>query len=343
MINKERDKKFDYIIDVRTPQEYEYSHIPHAINLAVFDNQEYAQIGTLYKDSPLKAKILGASIACKNIAKMLENIPEDKSLHAILNHKNKLLIYCARGGKRSQSMQIIFQHIGFHTQKLENGYKGYRNEVLSYFSSPLKHSFIALCGPTGCGKSEIIQSLNPCSIDLESLAKHYGSSFGGMATFKIGKQPTQKMFENMLFEELRQKINQPILFIEAESQKLGSITIPKTLMNAYHNQANILIEADITSRIERILKLYKNIPESEFLWAMGKIKPYLTKNLFDEILILWNHQDLYKIAEILIVKYYDKVYKKTKYFHKIYNKNLQDTLGEILEIKKNYEKSFKPL
>ncbi|MDO7252602.1 tRNA 2-selenouridine(34) synthase MnmH [Helicobacter cappadocius] len=342
--NKNLFKEFDYIIDVRTPREYDYSHIPNSINLPVFSNEEHARIGTIYKqESPLKASILGASIACKNISALLDSISENEMLQAILNHKNKSIVYCARGGKRSEAMKTILGHIGFRVSKLENGYKAYRNEVLNYFNTPLKHRFISLCGPTGCGKSEIIEILEDSSIHLEKLARHYGSSFGGMATYYMGKQPSQKMFENILYEDIQNKQNQPILFIEAESRKLGNLIIPNSLFSGYHNGINILIQAPIEQRIGRIVKLYKNIPEADFFWAMEKIKPYIQKNIFAIIGKLWENQELEKIAEILIEKYYDKVYKIGKYSHIISNTNSVDTAKELLEFKEFYKDSFNPL
>lgn len=344
MSNKNLTEEFDFIIDARTPREYNHSHIPNAINLPVFSNEEYEKIGTIYKqESPLKANIIGASIACKNISTLLSLIPQDQTLQSILNHKNKLLIYCARGGKRSEAMKTIFDHIGFRVNKLKNGYKGYRNEVLGFFSTSIKHSFITLCGPTGCGKSEIIQNLQPFSIDLENLARHYGSSFGGMASHHIGTQPTQKMFENTLYAELNQKYNESILFIEAESRKMGSLIIPNTLFQNYHRGINILIEAHMQDRINRIVDLYKDIPETDFFSAMQKIKPYIERKIFIDLRGCWERRELEKIAEILIEKYYDKVYKINAYSHKIININSSHTAMELLELKKTYEKSLRPL
>lgn len=333
-----RIDSFDFVIDVRTPHEYAYSHIPSAVNLPVLSNEEHASIGKIYKkESPLKARILGASIICKNISILLDSLSKDSSLQAILHHKNKLMIYCARGGKRSESMLAILSQIGFRTSKLEGGYKTYRNEVLNFLSTPLQQDFIVLCGPTGCGKSEIIQALSQYSIDLESLALHYGSSFGGIATLK-GTQPSQKMFENMLFEEFCKKNREKVLFIEAESRKLGSVVIPATLFEAYNrfDSIRIFIDADMGLRIERIVKIYQNIAESEFLSAMQKIKPYTSSIIFCEIMELWKKRNLKKIAEILIEKYYDRVYKKTEYSYKIFNTSTKETIKRVLEIKNLY-------
>ena len=41
--------KFDTIIDVRSPAEFADDHIPGAINLPVLNDQQRAEIGTIYK------------------------------------------------------------------------------------------------------------------------------------------------------------------------------------------------------------------------------------------------------------------------------------------------------
>ena len=55
------DKKYDTIIDVRSPSEFNEDHIPGAINLPVLDDHERKRIGTIYKKkSPFEAKVLGS-------------------------------------------------------------------------------------------------------------------------------------------------------------------------------------------------------------------------------------------------------------------------------------------
>lgn len=321
---------FDVIIDVRSPSEYQHSHIPTAYNFPVLNDDEFKQIGTLYHQDSLQAKILGASIACKNIALLLEKIASQKQIAQLFSHKNKILIYCARGGKRSQALYEVLKNLDLQVYKLQEGYKGYRQLILCNLKTP--YHFLTLCGPTGCGKSEIIQAYSQSSIDLENLAHHYGSSFGDLATLVLGAQPTQKMFENLLeFELSKKQIHSPLI-IEAESKKLGNIIIPKELYDNYHKGIFIFIDAPIEQRIKRITNLYKTITQDFFFCAMHRIKPYISNNTFDDILQLWEKQALEKIAQILIEKYYDKVYKIPSYQYKIENKDLNEALKELKEI-----------
>ena len=293
------------IIDVRTPKEFAHSHIPDAYNIPVLLDAQHEEVGTLYKHDPLKAKFLGAGYACENIAKALQ---DPKNSH-ILSYENEILITCARGGMRSQSLFCVLESLGLRASKLAGGYKSYRHQVLEILQMPKKEDFITLCGATGCGKSEIIQDASDFSIDLERLACHYGSSFGGMASKILGDQPTQKMFENLLAYELENKKSSLPLLIEAESKRLGNIIIPKSLASSYQNAFKVHITSPIELRIKRIKELYGNIPETLFLNGMQKIKPYIQGDFYKEILNLWEYKDLEKIAEILILKYYDKVYK----------------------------------
>lgn len=320
---------FDVYIDVRSPREYLHSHIPNAYNMPVLNDEQFHFIGTLYKKDTIKAKLLGASMSCNNIASFLKQITEDKAMQELFNHKNKILIYCARGGKRSQALYEVLKNLDFQVYKLHEGYKGYRTEVLSNLKKPFK--FITLCGPTGCGKSELLQMLSTYSIDLEHLAHHYGSSFGHLAMQKLGNQPTQKMFENLLEKALQNKQHTP-LFIESESKKLGNLIIPHQIFESYQNTTKILITAPLEQRIERIVKLYEPIQEQDFMQSMQKIKPYLSNKIFESVLEYWQKNKLNEIAELLITQYYDKVYKKNNYDYHIHNQNPQESIALLKDI-----------
>ncbi|WP_104747614.1 tRNA 2-selenouridine(34) synthase MnmH [Helicobacter cetorum] len=321
---------FDVILDARTPKEFEESHIPNALNFPVFSNEEHALVGTIYKqESPLKARILGSSIACRNIAQFLEKSLNDPT--TALHLKNKLLVYCARGGKRSSALGIILEEVGFQVQKFEGGYKTYRNIVLNEFKKPFVKPLIVLDGLTGCGKTELIEYFSSWSIDLERLAKHYGSSFGNPTN---AKRPTQKMFENLLYYELHSKKHEPLLLIEKEPKALGGLVIPNSIFSAYqHSVHTIFVNAPLEHRIKRLVSMYSNLKDSVFKEAITTIKPYTTKAIFEDLKRLWEHRDLEKIAEILTTKYYDLVYKKSPSSYSITFHTLEQTAKEILAIK----------
>ncbi len=311
----------EIIIDVRSPSEYALSHIPNALNLAVLNDAQRHRIGTLYKQNPFSAKMLGASLICENIARFL---PQLESLQ--ITPAKIIGIHCARGGMRSLSLQSILQNIGFRTLRLKNGYKAYRNEVLGTLAKPPKMSFFTLIGPTGCGKSELIVHFKN-SLDIESFAKHLGSSFGGI----LGTQPSAGMFENLLFTRLKELENMQVL-VEGESKKLGALVLPNALYNAYQNGVKILVSASLELRIKRIAKVYSAIDSVFFNQAMQKIAPFMRKDFWLQAKSAYERGDLECVAEILITHYYDKVYRIESHAYEVDSSDLDFALKQIKEV-----------
>lgn len=292
--------RLEKILDVRSPREFAYAHIPNALNFPVLSDQEHENIGTLYRKNAFEAKLLGSACICQNISNFLKN-------ESVFHPKNKLILYCARGGQRSKSLWLILREIGFDCEKIEGGYKAYRQQVLDHLSKSPKQIFLTLYGMTGCGKSEIIKKANHWSIDLEGLSKHYGSSFGDQANGFAG-QPSQAMFENYLDHELRGK--QEVVLVEGESKKMGKIVIPHAFFQAIHQGIKITLCSSMDKRVSRIVMLYSQISHEDFLMCMHKIRPYIQKSFYDEVMACWDRGDFEKIAWILLEKYYDRVYRQ---------------------------------
>ena len=147
---------FDLLIDARSPKEYGESHIPNAQNFYALNDAEHQEVGTIYKQvSRNDAKILGARYICQNVAQHLQEIAKQYTIGT------KIGIYCARGGLRSSSIAIILSHISYQVYRLKGGYKSYRLHVLTYLEHIPHNRFILLGGNTGCGKSELLQILQP--------------------------------------------------------------------------------------------------------------------------------------------------------------------------------------
>lgn len=292
--------EFNLLIDARSPKEFYESHIPDAQNFYALSNEEHQEVGTYYKQiSRSDAKILGARYICQNVAHHLEEISKSYKIGS------KIGIYCARGGLRSSSIAIILSHIGYQVFRLKDGYKSYRLHVLSYLENLPHHRFILLGGNTGCGKSELLQTLKP-SIDLEKLANHLGSSFGSIK----GAQPSQKAFENSLCEILHTIDPHSYIFIEAESKRMGTCTIPSLLHVRMSQGYRVEITAPLLQRVERILKDYDVITPAFFYRSMQMIAPYIKKSVKEEAMCAYENHHLSEVAKILLVEYYDIVYKK---------------------------------
>ena len=195
-------KKGDYdtIVDVRSPAEYAEDHLPGAISSPVLDNEQRAQIGTLYKqESAFAARKLGAAFVSINIARHLQTQFIDKP-------KNwRPLIYCWRGGQRSGAMTLVLRQIGWGAAQLEGGYKAYRQQVLTELDVlSAQFSFLAITGSTGSGKTRLLNALQARgaqTLDLEALAAHKGSVLG---LIPHTEQPSQKMFDSLLLARLQQ-------------------------------------------------------------------------------------------------------------------------------------------
>lgn len=297
-------EEFDVILDARDPRNFEISHIPKAINFYALNNLEFAKTGLIYKKNKFSAKFYGAGAVCKNIAeqlKKLENLPSGA----------KIGIYCSRGGMRSNAIACVLDMIGFRVYRLIDGYKAYRAYVLNEFKNELDIKFITLFSNTGCAKTKILKELKLKGypvIDIEDIANHFGSIFGGKFKF----QPSQKMFENMLFNEIY-KFKNKLVFIEGESARLGKLIVPKSLNSSLHNPyIAIFLNSSIEFRIKNILSDYASIDKNYFFECIEKISPFIKKEFKLEAIKEFNNKNYESVVKNLLLNYYDIVYKKPK-------------------------------
>ena len=242
----------DMIIDVRSPTEFAEDHIPGAINMPVLNDDERVKVGTIYKQiNAFEARRYGGPLVAKNISDHIKTYLQNKPVEF------KPLIYCWRGGQRSNSFARICSDIGWRVSILEGGYKSYRRNVLRDLEvGAQKIKPILISGPTGTGKTRLLYYIKKQGgqvLDLEGLANHRGSLLG----LKPGEtQPTQKNFETKLCNEIMSlDFNKPV-FIEAESSKIGQLQIPQTLFKIMKS-ANILeLNMSIKSRVQFLVKEY---------------------------------------------------------------------------------------
>lgn len=243
---------FDEVIDVRSPGEFQEDHIPGAINLPVLDDAERIVVGTLYKQvSRFEAKKVGAAKVSRNIAHHLETCLADRP------KTWRPLIYCWRGGSRSGSMTHILEKIGFPASQLEGGYKAFRRAVISDLDTlPTQFNFAVVSGPTGSGKSRVLQALAAQGgqvLDLEELAAHRGSLLGALPN---QHQPNQKRFESMIWFHLRRfNTSQPV-FVESESKKIGALRVPDALINRMRESPCLQLEVPHAARIALLIEEY---------------------------------------------------------------------------------------
>lgn len=245
---------FDEVIDVRSESEYAEDHIPGAINCPVLSDVERARVGTIYKQvSAFDAKKLGAVLVSRNIARHLE---------AIFSQRPRTwrpLVYCWRGGGRSGALAHVLQQIGWHVGRLDGGYKAYRRAVIADLEKfPERFKWRVVCGLTGSGKSRLLRALAQRGaqvLDLETLAAHRGSVLGNLPG---EAQPLQKMFESLLWAEMRKFDPAQSVFVEAESKKIGNLRVPEALITAMWSSACVRLEVPITLRVTLLKHEYQH-------------------------------------------------------------------------------------
>ncbi len=244
--------RFDAIVDVRSPAEFEEDHIPGAINWPVLSNEERHDVGLRYASSPFEARKLGAALVARNIARHIEESSSG------LEKTWRPLVYCWRGGQRSGAMNWFLGQIGFRSRQLVGGYKSYRNQVRADLTTlPDQFRYQVLCGRTGSGKTRLLHSLQAEGaqvLDLEGLARHRGSVLGSLPG---DAQPSQKWFDSQLWQQLRALDPARSVWVESESRKIGRISLPEQLLNALRDRGDCCwIQLPETARVELLLQDY---------------------------------------------------------------------------------------
>ncbi|WP_250125898.1 tRNA 2-selenouridine(34) synthase MnmH [Chroococcidiopsis sp. CCMEE 29] len=248
---------YSEIIDVRSPSEFAEDHIPEAINLPVLDDAERAEVGTIYKQSPFSARKTGAALVAKNISQQLIE-------HFASKQKDyRPLVYCWRGGQRSNSMAAVLAQIGWKVTVLDGGYKTYRAYVRQQLEHlPEKFTYTVLCGLTGSGKTHILHQLHQRGaqvLDLEELANHRGSLLGEEWEGKPAVQPSQKYFESLLLQQLQSFEPSKPVWIESESNKIGRVYLPQSLWQKMKQASCVEIQLPINSRVRFLLQEYPHL------------------------------------------------------------------------------------
>jgi tRNA 2-selenouridine synthase len=258
---------FDEVIDVRSPAEFSLDHVPDAVNCPVLDDDERARVGTLYAQaSPFDAKKAGAALVSRNIARHIEERFNGRA------REWRPLVYCWRGGQRSGSLAHVLRQVGWDAATLEGGYRAYRREVLAQLDQlPGGLRFRVLCGATGSGKSRLLEALAARGaqvLDLERLACHRGSLLGDLPG---EPQPSQKMFDSLLWKTLRGLDPSNLVYVEAESKKIGQLQVPEALLARMRTGECVRLEVPVAERVRFLIEEYQH-----FLAEPAGLKEKLT-------------------------------------------------------------------
>lgn len=286
------------IIDVRTPAEFEQGHIPGATNVPLFSNEERAVVGTIYKKEGRQAAIVkGLEFVGPKMATIVSKAQE-------LSKENTICVHCWRGGMRSGSVAWLLQMYGLNVFTLQGGYKQFRNMVLSGFE--ISAEVRILGGRTGSGKTDVLKQLvkkNETIIDIEGLAHHKGSAFGGFHQVQL----SQEQFENNLFMAIEGSRNKEHVWIEDESRVLGSKVIPLPVWEKMRVAEVIYIDIPFDVRAKKLLIEYGILPKEQLEKAIIGISKRMGPEQSGHALTALHNNDLAEVCR-LCLEYYDKGY-----------------------------------
>ncbi len=244
--------EFDTIIDARTEAEFDEDRLPGAVNWPTLNNEERIVVGTMYKQiNQFEAKKRGAAMAARNIAAHIDREVIDKAKDW------KPLAYCWRGGKRSGSLSLVLDQIGFKATLVEGGYKAFRAAVVADIpAQAARLHYRVVCGPTGSGKTRLLHALRAQGaqvLDLEGLANHRSSVLGAIPGVP---QPSQKSFDTLVWDVLRLFDASRPVFVESESKKVGNVAIPTSLVERMRASPCINLNLPVDERIALLLEDY---------------------------------------------------------------------------------------
>lgn len=290
------------LADVRTPAEFDHGHIPGAVNLPLFSNEERVQVGTTYRQiGREQAILLGFDLTGHKwsgfIRSALEFAPD-----------KRIAVHCWRGGMRSGAMAWALDLYGFEVLLIRGGYKSYRQWAHRQFATA--YDLRILGGMTGSGKTMILgrlQDMGEQIIDLEDLAQHRGSSYGSMNSMR---QPSQEQFENNLAWIMKDLSPHAPVWIEDENLNIARVAIPRPLWQQMNVAPMIDIEVDLRERVARLVEEYGSLSPDFLVECTERIRKRLGPLQTTQAVAAIREGKMEEFIRLVLV-YYDKAYRKS--------------------------------
>lgn len=297
---------FSAVIDARSEGEYAEDHLPGAVNWPSLNDDERKIVGTQYKQiSAFEAKKLGAALVAKNIATHIQR-------EVLAKPKEwQPLVYCWRGGKRSGSLALILDQIGFKVTLVDGGYKAFRAALVADLPQlAASHHYQVVCGTTGSGKTRLLHALAAQGaqvLDLEALANHRSSVLGMIPGLP---QPSQKAFDSRIWAALRGFDPARPVYIESESKKVGNVAVPEGLIAAMRASPCLLLDLPEDERVALLLEDYDFfVKDIEFFCdRLAALTEARGKETVQDWQARARSGDVASVVRELLVKHYDPVY-----------------------------------
>ncbi|HKR04187.1 MAG TPA: tRNA 2-selenouridine(34) synthase MnmH [Bacteroidia bacterium] len=334
---KEISEGLPVILDVRSPKEYHHAHIPGAISFPLLNNEERKEVGITYKNDGREAAVTrGFELVGNKFADFIKSAKE-------IAPSKEVMIYCWRGGMRSNIMAWLLSLSGFKISVLKGGYKSFRHWVLDQFQ--VSKNILIVGGKTGSGKTELINALKEIgeqTIDIENLANHKGSAFGSLGQ---KEQPSTESFENFLAMEWSKADAEKILWMENESLLIGTCALPLGIFNQMRTAPVIEINLDYEIRKKRILSEYGIFDAKLLAEKTQKVKKRLGGLRLKEAMGFLDAGNLINWCDVMM-DYYDRTYhqsNKQREQNNIYPFVLDHDQMQLnaVKVKEFFEKSIK--
>lgn len=310
------------LVDVRSPGEFAEYNVPGSINIPIFDNEERARIGTLYRQSgQAVAEEAGLQIFSAKLPTFIaafKSLPPEK------------VVYCWRGGMRSKTAATVLDLMGHTVFKLTGGIRSYREWVVHTLDQEqFTPKLYVLNGCTGSGKTILLKRLKEQGypiIDFEGMANHRGSIFG-----QIGLQPhKQKKFDAFLVEEMVRHQDAPFVLIEGEGKRIGKVVLPDFLFKKKEQSVQLVIHLPLEVRVQNIFKEYQPLEhKAAFIEAFNIIKRRIHTPIAKQISDDLQHDNFESAVKLMLEYYYDPMYE-----HAIANypqTNIRSIVAETLD------------
>lgn len=269
------------LLDVRAPVEFVQGAFPGAVNLPLMDDAERQAVGITYKEQGQDAAVtLGHQLVSGQVRQA-----RIAAWVQFMQQHPDAVVYCFRGGMRSQIAQHWLSEAGFARPRIQGGYKAMRQFLLQNLTDTVSQSqFVVVGGLTGSGKTDVIAALHG-KLDLEALARHRGSSFGGRAQ----RQPSQIDFENNLSIDLLRLTQEKrsSIAVEDESHLIGRCAVPLALRQATQLAPMVWVTAPLDERVNRIQRDYVESLAADYIATYGQedgmqqYQAHLTKSLYN--------------------------------------------------------------
>ncbi|RTQ97555.1 tRNA 2-selenouridine(34) synthase MnmH [Halomonas nitroreducens] len=233
------------LIDVRAPVEFVQGALPGAVNLPLMDDEERHRVGIEYKHAGQQAAIaLGERLVSGGI-----KAARIATWRRLLEAHPDAVIYCFRGGLRSQVAQQWLVEAGITRPRIRGGWKAMRQALCERIDAAAGQPLLVVGGLTGCAKTSLIQALD-CGLDLEGCARHKGSAFGRHPL----PAPSQIDFEHAMGLRLLE-LTGPMV-VEDESRHIGAANVPLAFWRGMEQAPRVRVEMSLDWRLAQIHKDY---------------------------------------------------------------------------------------